>query len=82
MAWIETVAVGQARGRLAKLYDAALARAGRVYGIVQLHSLDPGLLDASMKLYARTTTHPKSPLSRRVRELLAVVVSRSNDCFY
>lgn len=82
MAWIETVPVGRAQGRLAPIYDAAMDRAGRVFGIVRLMSLQPEVLQASMGLYMATTTHPRSPLPRWFRELIAVHVSRLNDCFY
>lgn len=82
MAWIETVALDEAEGRLASVYDAAMQRAGRIYGIVRLMSPQPEILQASMGLYAATTTHRKSPLPRWFRELIAVRVSRLNDCFY
>ncbi len=82
VAWIKTVADDEASGQLGKFYDGAKARAGRVYGIVRLMSLDPTILQASMGLYAATTTGPRSPLSRWFRELIAVRVSRANDCFY
>ena len=82
MAWIKTVSDTAATGSLAALYRAARARAGRVYGIVRLMSLRPATLQASLGLYASTTTSPKSPLPRWFRELVAVHVSRANDCFY
>lgn len=82
MAWIRTVAEHEAEGRLAAMYDAALRRAGRVYGIVRLMSLDPAILASSMGFYMATTTSPNSPLPRWFRELVAVRVSRLNDCFY
>lgn len=82
MAWIRTIDPDDAEGRLRRSYDAAMARAGRVYGIVRLMSLDPAVLDASMGLYLSTTVNPKVPLPRWFRELIAVAVSRLNDCFY
>jgi alkylhydroperoxidase family enzyme len=82
MAWIRTIAPATATGRLAKIYQAALARAGRVFGILRVQSLDAGILEASMQLYMATTTSPRSPLPRWFRELIAVRVSRLNDCFY
>ena len=82
MAWIRTVGDDEAQGKIARHYDAARARAGRVYGIVRLMSLEPEILSASMGLYASTTTSARSPLSRWFRELVAVTVSRANDCFY
>jgi len=82
MAWIRTIPDGEARGALKPIYDAALARAGRVYGIVRLMSLEPRTLQASMALYGATTTRQNAPLPRWYRELIAVTVSRLNHCFY
>ncbi len=81
MPWIKTVAVDDAQGRLKALYAAAIARAGRVFGIVRSMSLAPGTLQASMGLY-RQIMFQKGGLSRFQRELIAVVVSRSNGCHY
>jgi alkylhydroperoxidase family enzyme len=81
MPWIRTVAPGEAVGRLKELYDAAVARAGKVFGIVRVMSPNPRVLEASMGLYRAVMFGP-SPLSRRQRELLAVVVSRTNRCLY
>lgn len=52
-----------------------------MYRIVQAMSLAPAVLEASMRLYARIMT-AREGLSRRRREMLAVVVSRANDCHY
>lgn len=81
MPWIRTIAPHEATGRLARSYRAALDRAGRVFGIVRAMSLAPAVLDASMGLYQRIMYRP-SGLSRRQREMLAVTVSRANDCHY
>ena len=62
MAWIRTVEPADAEGALAPIYTAAMQRAGRVFGIVRLMSLEPRVLQASMGLYMATTTHPKAPL--------------------
>lgn len=82
MAYIRTVGDDDARGRIGEIFAAARARAGRVYGIVRLMSLDPAILEASLGLYAATTTTPSSPLPRWFRELVAVRVSIANHCFY
>ncbi len=82
MAWIRTIADHEAEGGLATRYKAALKRAGRVFGIVRLHSLDPDLLASSMRLYRSTTTAADKALPRWIREAIAVIVSRTNDCFY
>ena len=81
MAWLETIAAQDATGRLRKIYDAALGRTGRVFGILRAMSLSPRILDASMALYGAAVLGP-SAVSRRERELLAVVVSRANHCHY
>ncbi len=82
MAWIRTVGDGEAEGALAKQYRDANTRAGNVYGIVRLMSLEPSILHASMGMYAATTTSPRSVLPRWFRELVAVTVSRLNHCHY
>lgn len=82
MAWIRTVPEDAAQGRLRRAYDAARRRAGRVYNIVKVMSLQADVLEASMGLYAATTTSPRSPLPRWFRELVAVHVSRANACHY
>jgi len=81
MAWIRTISLTEATGRLAKSYSAGLARAGRVFGIVRAMSLSPTVLDASMGLYGRIM-HAKEGLSRAQREMIAVVVSKLNECHY
>lgn len=81
MAWIEQIDVEQAQGLLKKQYDAAVKRAGRVWNIVRIMSLNPQVLKASMELYV-AVMKGKSPLSRVQRELLAVVVSTELDCRY
>ena len=81
MAWIRLVADDEAEGRLAKAYRSAILRAGRVFGIVRTMSLAPAVLDASMMIYQRIM-YAKEGLSRRQRELVAVVVSAANGCHY
>jgi hypothetical protein len=82
MAWIRQIEINEAEGKLSTHYKAALKRAGRVYGIVKLHSLDVDFLAASMRIYKSTTVAEDKPLDRWVREAIAVVTSRTNECFY
>ena len=70
-----------ARGRLRDEYEAAIGRAGKVFNIVKAMCLRPAVLRRSMDLYKEIMFGP-SDLSRAERELLAVVVSRANDCHY
>ena len=81
MAYIELVSDDAAKGRLRRLFDAAIARAGRVYNIVRTMSPNPPVLEASMGLYVQVMKG-ESGLSRRERELLATVTSRANRCHY
>jgi alkylhydroperoxidase family enzyme len=81
MSWIRIIGEGEAEGPLRRSYDAAVRRAGRVYGIVKAMSLSPPVLDASMAMYQRVM-YARDGLTRRQREMLAVVVSRANDCHY
>ncbi len=81
MPYIEQVPVAEAKGLLRKIFDEALARAGRVWHIVHVMSVNPRAMDTSMKFYA-ALMFGSSPLSRVQREVLAVVTSSANDCFY
>jgi uncharacterized peroxidase-related enzyme len=81
VAHLRLVNEDEASGLLKEEYDAAVARAGKVFNIVKAMSLRPGVLRSSMQLY-RDVMFGRSGLSRVERELLAVVVSRANDCHY
>lgn len=70
-----------ATGPLREEYDAAVQRAGKVYNIVRSMSLRPAVLKRSMELYKAVMFGP-SALSRQERELLATVVSATNECHY
>jgi len=81
VAHLRLVNEDEASGLLKEEYDAAVARAGKVFNIVKAMSPRPGVLRSSMQLY-RDVMFGRSGLSRVERELLAVVVSRANDCHY
>ena len=81
MPHIRQIGVDEATGKLAQEYDAAVARAGKVFNIVQAMCLNPVVLNRSMALYKAIMFGP-SKLSRAERELLATVVSTANDCHY
>jgi len=81
MAWIKTVSDAEATGPLKAVFAAAEQRAGRVFNIVRVMSLNPATLRASMGFY-QATMAGDSPLSRAQRELLATVVSKANRCDY
>ena len=81
MPWISTVDPNDATGPLKEEYDRALKRAGRLWHILRLQSLNPAALKASTAFYL-AIMYGQSPLSRGQREMLAVVVSRTNGCHY
>jgi alkylhydroperoxidase family enzyme len=81
VAHLRLIDVEEATGLLKEEYDAAVGRAGKVFNVVKSMSLRPGVLKRSMELYKGIMFGP-SGLSRQERELLAVVVSRQNDCHY
>ncbi|RME39136.1 MAG: peroxidase [Planctomycetota bacterium] len=81
MAYIQPVEPEDADGQLARIYDASRQRAGRVYNIIKVQSLNPPALQAMIQLY-QAVMRGESPLSRAQREMLAVVVSWANNCHY
>ena len=81
MPWIKVIEAADATGELKEEYDAAVERAGKVFNILKVQSLNPGALRASMQMYRAAMFGP-SGLSRADREMLATVVSWANHCFY
>jgi len=79
--YLRLIEESEAEGILREEYDAALARAGKVFNIVKAMSLRPAVLRASMQLY-REIMFGESGLSRRERELLATVASSEQSCHY
>jgi len=81
VAWIKVVEPEDASRELKREYDAGAQRAGKVFNILKVQSLNPQALQASMQMYLATMYGP-SGLSRAEREMLATVVSWANNCFY
>ena len=81
MPWIEQVPHEEAEGLLREELDAAVGRAGRVWHIVHVMSVNPEVLRDSIELY-KTLMKGPSPLSVRQREMLATVVSAELECHY
>ncbi len=81
MAWIKMVPPEGAEGRLKQEYDRAVRRAGKVFNILRIQSLNPDMLHASMQMYLAAMYGP-SGLTRVEREMLGTVVSWANHCFY
>lgn len=82
MSFIRTVAPTEAQGLLARLYAAAVKRAGKVFNVIRCQSLRPPVLRASTNLYIEVMHGAQSPLSGAQREMIATAVSRLNACHY
>ena len=80
MAWIRWVDESEAAEELAEIYQPLEGRHG-VDHILKIHSLNPKSLALHYDYYAHLM-RGRSNLSRAEREMIAVVVSRANDCHY
>jgi alkylhydroperoxidase family enzyme len=81
MAFIPYVPYEEATGLLAELYQRYRGPDGALDNILRIHSLNARSMRDHVELYAHLMRGP-SPLSRVQREMIAVVVSATNDCFY
>ncbi|MBT8207560.1 MAG: peroxidase [Acidimicrobiia bacterium] len=82
MAWIDTVREDEWDGDLAALRDRVVdSEHDRVDNIMQIHSLNPNALAAHDLLY-RSAMAGTATLRKVERELVAYVVSLTNDCHY
>jgi alkylhydroperoxidase family enzyme len=81
-AWIHMPSLEEADGELRFLYERLRdRRTGEVDNILRIHGQHPATLAAHHELY-RVLMHGPSGLSRRQREMVAVVVSAINQCHY
>lgn len=82
MSWIEAPHEREWEGDLARLRDEVLDPTHqRVDWIMRVHALDEGSLEAHNVLY-RQAMRGTSTLRKVDREMIAVIVSRANDCHY
>jgi alkylhydroperoxidase family enzyme len=75
---IKMVSYEESDGELRELYD---RYNGKMANILKVHSLNPNSLTAHLDYY-KVIMFGKSPLSRKMREMIATVVSSTNECFY
>lgn len=81
MAWIKEIDAKKDK-KLRAIYDAAEARTEeKVANVLKVHSVNPEVLKAHINLYETLMFH-KGQLSRKVREMIGVVVSKANECPY
>lgn len=81
MAFIETIEHENAEGRLKEVYDDLVSKRGKLAEVHKVQSLNPESIVGHMDLYM-TIMYGKSPLKRVRREMMAVVVSKANNCEY
>ena len=81
MPYIKQLSDEEAEGIAKEELDAAYQRAGRVWNIVRIMSINGETMRAAMQFYA-AVMFGESPLSRAQREMLATVTSRANHCVY
>ena len=81
-AWIEVVPEDEADGLLAELYERErVPQTGAVDNILKIHSLHPETLRDHAELY-KTLMFGKGGLSRPEREMIGLIVSAVNHCYY
>ena len=81
MAWIRTVDPESSTGLLKKLFEQSTQRAGRVWHITQVMSLNPPVMRETLRMY-QSIMMGESPLSRVQREMMATVVASEVGCHY
>ena len=93
MAWIKTIPLKEADGELLEmmmtqreLYPAEYAastaeQTGTEESIVESHTLIPNALFHAFSTFGALMS-PDLPLDRRQHEMIATMVSVTNDCFY
>lgn len=81
MAYIEVVQPENATGKLKDIYDGLLKSRGKIAEVHKILSLNPKAIVAHMDLYM-VTMYGKSTLTRAEKEMIAVVVSKANNCDY
>lgn len=81
MAFIDIIEPEKADGKLKDIYEELKQKRGKLAKVHKIQSLHPESITAHMDLYM-SVMFSKSPLSRAQREMMAVVVSATNNCEY
>jgi len=81
MAHIDVIEYDEAGEELKAIYDGLIQSRGKLAEVHKIQSLHPQSIIDHMSLY-QTVMFGKSPLKRAVREMMAVVVSKANNCAY
>lgn len=81
MSRIKIIEPSEAQGRLKEIYNHLIGQRGQLAEVHKIQSLRPESIVKHMDLYMEIM-FTKSELSRAQREMMAVVVSVSNNCAY
>ncbi|NCP21639.1 MAG: peroxidase [Flavobacteriales bacterium CG_4_9_14_0_2_um_filter_35_242] len=81
MSRIKVIQQQEATGRLKEIYDEIIQKRGQLAEVHKIQSLRPESIIKHIDLYMEIM-FSKSDLSRAEREMMAVVTSVSNQCFY
>lgn len=81
MTKITVIQPEEAEGRLNEIYNELIAKRGKLAEVHKIQSLRPESIVKHIDLYLEIM-FSKSELSRAEREMIAVVVSASNRCYY
>lgn len=78
---IKVIQPEEAEGDLKEIYDTLVKSRGKIAEVHKIQSLNPTSIVNHMDLYI-TIMFGQSPLKRVQREMMAVVVSKANNCEY
>ncbi|UCE91953.1 MAG: peroxidase-related enzyme [Methanobacteriota archaeon] len=81
MAWIETKEPATATGRTKEVFERIEKERGHIANVFRAEGAEPDVLSHQVDMYVRLMMGP-GPLSRKEREMIAVVVSAANTCAY
>ncbi len=81
MPWIQVIEEADADEALQKAYQKVNGDRGKTANILKIHSLLPDTMTAHLDFYMKVMFADGS-LSRKQRELIAIVVSAANNCPY
>lgn len=81
MSYIKVIDYQASEGRLREIYDELIQKRGKLASVHKIQSLNPESIIHHMDLYM-AIMFGKSPLKRAQREMIAVIVSKANDCTY
>ncbi len=81
MPYIKVINENEAEGELKKVYEQISSSRGKLSNIMKIHSLMPDTMIKHLELYLSIMLS-KSNLTREEKEILAVVVSKNNNCDY